>query len=116
VLAGRGPVDVAMRGGEIELRSHFLSTHTIIPPPVRTRGPCTATDKCRFQILADLDQQSKVKDAKKLTFVSILKGGEIWRDSNGEYRVDWEPDVEIKGHHNEAGRGMELSELIMFDG
>jgi hypothetical protein len=92
----------------------FLSRPLVAPG--RARGECTERNKCILTIIADLDQQSKKQDAKKLSFYSILKNVTIWKDDRGSYHVEWGSDEEVVGLYNEAGRGMELSELIYFDG
>eukprot|EP00386_Alphamonas_edax_P002060 GDKI01006195.1.p1 GENE.GDKI01006195.1~~GDKI01006195.1.p1 ORF type:complete len:422 (+),score=119.61 GDKI01006195.1:171-1268(+) len=81
---------------------------------VDLRGPCTKTDPCKIQLIADLDQRSRV-DEKGKNFRSWAKQGELYKTDNGRYQIDWEEDQEVVGQHNEAGRGMELSELIHYN-
>lgn len=77
--------------------------------------------------MADLDKNSKV-DAHE--WKSMLRYGELSRDSNGSYSItlgkevrkncmtsrdasDWQrQQTELKSQINEAGRSMELSELV----
>eukprot|EP00659_Diplonema_papillatum_P011584 gene11584-17845_t len=88
------------------------------PLAIATAGPFAATHGTmhegtyRIAIVADLDKQSK-QEGKKLSFVSYLKEGILKKVSNDEWTVEWQPesDKQLIGQHNEAGRGMELSEL-----
>jgi len=57
------------------------------------------------------------KEAKKLSFFSLLLDGTIMKDpASGKYQVKWGSEKKITSGHNEAGRGMELSELISYNG
>jgi len=63
--------------------------------------------------VADLDHESS--DESGNSFHSFLKGGILTRLEAGGYSLDWGLTQRITTKHNEAGRGMELSELIVFD-
>lgn len=68
-----------------------------------------------FAAVTDLDQLSRVTDAKKLTFRSLLLPGTIQRDpATDQYRIEFSPTRTLYSHHNEAGRGMEMSELTLY--
>lgn len=70
----------------------------------------------QITIIADLDKKSKV-DGKKLSWHSLMKKGELRYDQNTKtYSISWLEDQELFTQHGEAGRGMELSELIWFNG
>eukprot|EP00002_Diphylleia_rotans_P001395 TRINITY_DN1078_c0_g1_i1.p1 TRINITY_DN1078_c0_g1~~TRINITY_DN1078_c0_g1_i1.p1 ORF type:complete len:359 (+),score=86.77 TRINITY_DN1078_c0_g1_i1:53-1129(+) len=79
----------------------FKSFPQILPP-----------DSFRFAIIADKDK--KAKDEQGWT--SHFRTGVISRFSDGTYKVEWESQVKINSQFNEAGRGMELSELVNFNG
>mmetsp|Transcript_9110 Transcript_9110/g.12648 ORF Transcript_9110/g.12648 Transcript_9110/m.12648 type:complete len:441 (-) Transcript_9110:172-1494(-) len=69
----------------------------------------------RFAAVTDLDQLSKVTDSNKLLFKSVLLPGKLSRDpSTRKYSIEFEPTRMLYSKHNEAGRGMELSELTMY--
>ena len=65
--------------------------------------------------MTDLDELSRVEDSKKPMFKSILVPGVLTRDtSSGRYSVQFEESRTLLSKHNEAGRGMELSELTLY--
>lgn len=67
-----------------------------------------------FGIVADLDRQSKVEGAKKPTWRSIFKEG-ILKKENDSWHISWkDKSVELLTQLGEAGRGMELSELVTW--
>lgn len=69
-----------------------------------------------FKIIADLDTKSKVAENKKGLWHSILMSGTLVKDaSTGQFSVRWGPEYKLTSAHNEAGRGMELSELVNFN-
>ncbi|KAF8819526.1 apyrase [Cardiosporidium cionae] len=78
-------------------------------------APCESYKKCRFMIIADLDEKSLVRSWEGNTFRSYQKIGYL-EHTNGNYSVNWEPENEITSLYNYKDRGMELSELINFNG
>jgi len=73
------------------------------------------SDSFRFAVVTDLDQLSRVSDSSKPKFRSDLLPGVLKRDpSTGKYTVEFEPTRQLISKHNEAGRGMELSELTLY--
>jgi soluble calcium-activated nucleotidase 1 len=68
----------------------------------------------RIAVITDLDQRSRVEGASKPMWRATLKLGELLKDSSGRFSVKWTQDHEVRTGHGEAGRGMELSELVMF--
>ena len=73
--------------------------------------------KYKIALIADLDTDSKVAN-KSNTWKSLYKRGSfIWdTSSKNQPTFEWNDEVEIKGTLSMGGRGMELSELIVFDG
>lgn len=68
-----------------------------------------------FAAVSDLDQLSHVTEASKPTFRSILLPGQLSRDPHTNmYSVTFEPTRQLTSQHNEGGRGMELSELTLY--
>lgn len=53
-------------------------------------------------------------DSKKPLFRSTLLPGTLTRDESGRYSVKFDPHRTLVSQHNEAGRGMELSELTVY--
>lgn len=69
----------------------------------------------RFAAVSDLDQLSRVTEVSKPTFRSMLLPGILRRDpATSEYKVEFGAVRTLISQHNEAGRGMELSELTLF--
>jgi len=70
----------------------------------------------RIGLVADQDKASKISlGGGKETWRSILKYADLTRGANGQYSVAWRDQVELRLSLNEAGRGMELSDLCFFD-
>ncbi|KAJ1613168.1 apyrase and calcium-activated nucleotidase SCAN-1-like protein [Cryptosporidium canis] len=78
------------------------------------RQICTL-ESCNFRLVADLDLKSRPKHGEK-SYKSRFQKGSITQDSDGNYNVSWGENVELNSGYNEFGRGMELSELISFNG
>ena len=65
-------------------------------------------------LVADQDEKSKVDDK---TWQSWLKTGTLTLHKDRRVSVKWDADMmEIHSHISEKGRGVELSELIVFNG
>jgi len=68
-----------------------------------------------FAAVTDLDKLSEVKDSSKPLFRSTLLPGILTRDDNtNKYTIKFEQFRTMVSAHNEAGRGMELSELTIY--
>lgn len=64
--------------------------------------------------MADRDENSKLDD---VTWGSYLKTGTLTLYTDGTISVKWDKEmVTLKSHISEKGRGVELSELIVFNG
>lgn len=69
-----------------------------------------------FATVTDLDKLSVVKDSNKPLFRSTLLPGVLTRDNaTNRYSLKFEPTRKLVSQHNEAGRGMELSELTVYN-
>jgi soluble calcium-activated nucleotidase 1 len=64
-------------------------------------------------IISDKDQNST--DGSGKAWTAVLKFGILKRNGKS-YSVSWEKDEILKSKLNAGGRGMELSELVFFDG
>ena len=72
------------------------------------------TKKFHFAAVTDLDQLSRMP-GDKLKFYSMLKPGFLTTYDNGKsYSIEFGEQRKLIGGHNEAGRGMELSELTIY--
>lgn len=84
--------------------------------PVRS-GP--SSTGFRIALIADLDQQSRVAGAKADTWRSYMKYGNLlWSAATRSLTVQWDTAEPAELRHQFAlkGRGMELSELVTFNG
>lgn len=80
--------------------------------PQRTPGGT----RYRIAVIADLDTKSRAQEEN--TWVSYLKKGHLTlSDSGDRVAVEWDQGHEVlESHLAEKGRGMELSDLIVFNG
>uniref|UniRef100_A0A667I1S6 Galectin-3-binding protein n=1 Tax=Lynx canadensis TaxID=61383 RepID=A0A667I1S6_LYNCA len=80
--------------------------------PQRTPGGT----RYRIAVIADLDTESRAREEN--TWFSYLKKGHLTlSDSGDKVAVEWDKGHEVlESHLAEKGRGMELSELIVFNG
>jgi len=82
-------------------------------------SPCTTSNPCVFKIVADLDKNSRIHNENTnsdIEFKSFLFTGKLFESSPRKYQVSWDDQpIQIQGKLNEGGRGMELSELIIFN-
>ncbi|XP_015590709.1 soluble calcium-activated nucleotidase 1 [Cephus cinctus] len=107
------------------VQSHFAKSSL---PPCRyykynKTYPLTAPTKTsigisyKIAIISDLDHASKSVD-KKDTWLSYLKKGHLmWFPNKNVMSVSWDNDMSVlSSSFAMKGRGMELSELVTFDG
>ncbi|CAL8358609.1 unnamed protein product [Boreogadus saida] len=83
-----------------------------LSPPQRTG----AGVRYRIAVIADLDAASR--STKEQTWFSYMRRGHLTVGGGGErLEVEWdEEQVTLESHLAEKGRGMELSELVVFNG
>ena len=66
--------------------------------------------------VADLDDRSRVEVGKEMWQSFLLEGTLTW-DATGEFKIDFDRDpVSVRSDYSRGGRGMELSELITYNG
>ncbi|XP_028266964.1 soluble calcium-activated nucleotidase 1 isoform X2 [Parambassis ranga] len=70
----------------------------------------------RIAVISDLDTNSR--SDKKLAWFSYMRRGYLLVSRSGDkVAVEWDADwVVLESHLSEKGRGMELSELVVFNG
>lgn len=70
----------------------------------------------RIGVIADLDTNSQ--SDKKQTWFSYMRRGHLLVSQSGDkVAVEWDAEkVVLESHLSEKGRGMELSELVVFNG
>lgn len=91
--------------------SGYNDTYPLSPPERTPQGT-----RYRIGVIADLDTSSR--SDKKLTWYSYMRRGHLLVSQKGDkVAVEWDADrVLLESHLAEKGRGMELSELVAFNG
>lgn len=91
--------------------SQYNDTYPLSPPEQTPEGT-----RYRIAVIADLDTSSSSE--KKLTWFSYMHRGYLSVSESGDkVAVEWDADkVVLESHLSEKGRGMELSELVAFNG
>ncbi|XP_071386612.1 soluble calcium-activated nucleotidase 1 isoform X2 [Centroberyx affinis] len=94
-----------------QTESRYNDTYPLSPPERTAQGT-----RYRIGVIADLDTNS-LSD-KKLTWFSYMRRGYLLVSQSGDkVAVEWDQDpVLLESHLSEKGRGMELSELVVFNG
>ncbi len=96
------------------LTASYNATYPLTAPTLTPRGL-----RYRIGAIADLDTDSKV-DGEANVWRSYLKMGFLYYDDDKGDKVELEWDdgepLELRSSLSLGGRGMELSELIVFDG
>ncbi|XP_034075983.1 soluble calcium-activated nucleotidase 1 isoform X1 [Gymnodraco acuticeps] len=89
----------------------YNDTYPLSPPEHTPQGT-----RYRIGVIADLDTSSR--SDKKLTWFSYMRRGHLLVSQSGDkVAVEWDTDkVVLESHLSEKGRGMELSELVVFNG
>lgn len=91
--------------------SQYNDTYPLSPPEHTPQGT-----RYRIGVIADLDTNSR--SDKTLTWFSYMRRGYLLVSQSGDkVAVEWDADkVVLESHLSEKGRGMELSELVAFNG
>lgn len=89
----------------------YNDTYPLSPPEHTPQGT-----RYRIGVIADLDTSSR--SDQKMTWFSYMRRGYLLVSQSGDkVAVEWDNDrVQLESHLSEKGRGMELSELIAFNG
>lgn len=95
----------------LQAGDRYNDTYPLSPPQRNPEGV-----RYRIGIIADLDTQSR--GSQEHTWFSYLKKGYlVLSDSGDRVTVEWDKDESmLQSHLAEKGRGMELSELVVFNG
>ncbi|KAK4298427.1 hypothetical protein Pmani_029219 [Petrolisthes manimaculis] len=94
--------------------SYYNSTYPLTPPVYSDRGYV----KYRIALVSDLDTNSK-HPTEKNTWISYLKKGQLMIniESGDDVSVTWDNElITLTSNLAYGGRGMELSELVVFNG
>ncbi|XP_028308742.1 soluble calcium-activated nucleotidase 1b isoform X2 [Gouania willdenowi] len=89
----------------------YNDTYPLSPPEKTERGL-----RYRIAVIADLDEASR--SSKNQTWFSYMKKGHVTiAESADRLEVEWDAEtITLESHLAEKGRGMELSELVAFNG
>lgn len=99
------------RGDSQMSESHYNDTYPLSPPEHTPQGT-----RYRIGVIADLDTSSRI-DKSETWFSYMLRGHLLVSESGDKVAVEWDQEkVVLKSHLSEKGRGMELSELVVFNG
>lgn len=105
----------SLGGGNLDRSSLILYNHTYpLSAPIINNGIYTF----RIAVIADLDTSSRAKGGKDSWSSFLLKGYLSYIPAKGTVTVSWD-DVgpkELRSSFSLKGRGMELSELVVFNG
>lgn len=101
----------ASRNNPRQSELRYNDTYPLSPPEHTPKGT-----RYRIAVIADLDTNSRSE--KELTWLSYMRRGYLLVSLSGdEVAVEWDPHrVVLESHLAEKGRGMELSELVVFNG
>uniref|UniRef100_G1QGY3 Calcium activated nucleotidase 1 n=1 Tax=Nomascus leucogenys TaxID=61853 RepID=G1QGY3_NOMLE len=109
---GRPPTHNAHNWRLSQAPANWYNDTYPLSPPQRT----PAGIRYRIAVIADLDTESRAQEEN--TWFSYLKKGYLTlSDSGDKVTVEWDKDHGVlESHLAEKGRGMELSDLIVFNG
>ncbi|KAG7250057.1 hypothetical protein CRUP_029773, partial [Coryphaenoides rupestris] len=107
--ANQGPA--TMDGHWAAAMTPYNDTYPLSPPQRTRRGV-----RYRIGVIADLDTASR--SSKEQTWFSYMRKGHLTvSESADRLEVEWDDEkVTLESHLAEKGRGMELSELVVFNG
>lgn len=94
---------------------HFYKYNKTYPitAPVKTKTGVSF----RVAIISDLDLDSKNNEVPNTWFSIMKRGTVLWMPQRNFLSVDWdEGEIVLSSSLGMKGRGMELSELVTFDG
>uniref|UniRef100_A0A493TXC5 Soluble calcium-activated nucleotidase 1 n=4 Tax=Anatidae TaxID=8830 RepID=A0A493TXC5_ANAPP len=107
------PVPPNAHNWQLRLRAEdrYNDTYPLSPPQRNPEGV-----RYRIGVIADLDTQSR--GSEEHTWFSYLKKGYLVLSASGDsVTVEWDEEESVlRSHLAEKGRGMELSELVVFNG
>lgn len=95
----------------LQEEDRYNDTYPLSPPQRNPEGV-----RYRIGVIADLDTQSR--GSEEHTWFSYLKKGYLVLSASGDsVTVEWDKEESVlQSHLAEKGRGMELSELVVFNG
>lgn len=98
------------------LLSQLVNTKYPLTDPIHVSDDSI---KYRIAIVSDLDRNSE-SSMENNTWISFFKQGYLtYNPKNNNVIIEWDPSectVKFKSHYSFDGRGLELSELVTFNG
>ncbi|XP_067006616.2 soluble calcium-activated nucleotidase 1 [Anabrus simplex] len=94
-------------------QDYYNATYPLTPPVKTPKGV-----NYRIGVISDMDKSSKSREEENTWISYYQKGYLSWNPKTRAVSVIWDsaPPVVLKSNLGEGGRGMELSELITFNG
>jgi soluble calcium-activated nucleotidase 1 len=94
------------------LHQQYNSTYPLTKPTYTSDGY-----KYRIGVITDLDTESKSKDKKNVWISYFKKGYLLYNPTNRKVSITWDQDIiSLSSSVSQKDRGMELSELVVFNG
>ncbi|XP_052384721.1 soluble calcium-activated nucleotidase 1b isoform X1 [Oncorhynchus keta] len=109
----RQPVAAVGNNGGVNWNNkHYNDTYPLSPPERMASGSI----RYRIGVISDLDTASMSTQGQ--TWFSVMRRGHLVVSESGDrVEVEWDADsLTLESHLAEKGRGMELSELVAFNG
>ncbi|XP_061830120.1 soluble calcium-activated nucleotidase 1 isoform X1 [Nerophis lumbriciformis] len=101
----------ASHGDPPRADSRYNDTYPLSPPEFTPHGT-----RYRIAVIADLDTNSR-SETKMVWFSYMRRGHLLVSQSGDKVSVEWDAErTVLESHLAEKGRGMELSELVVFNG
>ena len=88
--------------------STFYTSHSL-------RSDYSKSKNFDLLIVADLDKKSRVDTDSKGKWYSVMKKGQLTKQPNGTFSIEWVDETKLYTKISEAGRGMELSALVRYN-
>jgi len=84
------------------------------PGYFKSEDAILADNTFAFSAVTDLDELSRLDGEKPIFYSKFLGGQLVYDPSSNRYNIQFESPRQLVSGHNEAGRGMELSELTLY--
>lgn len=93
--------------------NNYNTTYPLTTPKRTSKGI-----QFRIGMVSDLDKESKSKTEEFMWLSYYKKGYLLWNPLSNSIKVSWDTGdpIVLKSRLGESGRGMELSELVVFNG
>ena len=93
----------------------LLSSLNNVTPARNLRSDSQDSGVYNLAIVSDLDKRSKVSSDHKGKWKSVMMKGQLKKQEDGSFSIEWIQNTTLYTKISEAGRGMELSALVDFN-